>query len=204
VPHHRPIDLAGEIAELLAEGRVIAHFDGRMEFGPRALGHRSVLAQAIRPDVREDLNRRLHRTEFMPFAPVLLDDGASERVDGLARAPQAGRHMTVAFRARARLREEAPGAVHVDGTARCQIATRSEHPRLWAVLDRYRRATGRSTLINTSFNRHEEPIVCSPQDAVRTFREGGLDALALGPYLALGPGVASPGAARSDLARVSP
>ncbi len=203
VPHHRPADLAEEVARLLASGRVVAHFDGRMEYGPRALGHRSVLAEAKRSDVREDLNRRLNRTEFMPFAPVLLDEGAAERVAGLERAPQAGRHMTVAFAARPKLVEEAPGAVHVDRTARCQVATRSEHPRLWAVLDRYRRATGRSTLINTSFNRHEEPIVCTPDDAVKTFCEGGLDALALGPYLALAPGVARPGAARAGLARVS-
>ncbi|HEX5135743.1 MAG TPA: carbamoyltransferase C-terminal domain-containing protein [Planctomycetota bacterium] len=185
LPFTRPHDAAAEAARLLSEGAVVARFDGRMEFGPRALGNRSVLAEARDPSARTMLNRCLDRTEFMPFAPVILAEAAEGRVRDLARARECARHMTMAFRTRPALLAEAPGAVHVDGTARCQVATREEHRGLHTLLTAYAAITGRSTLINTSFNRHGEPIVCTPRDAVRTFRESGIDALLLGPFLAV-------------------
>jgi carbamoyltransferase len=187
VPCERPEDPEAEVARLLARGLVVGRCVGRMEYGPRALGHRSVLAEARDPRVRDVLNRRLGRTEFMPFAPVTLERGAAERLDGLARARDCARHMTLAFRALPALVAEAPGAIHLDGTARCQVATPAEHPGLHRILEEYARRTGRATLVNTSFNRHEEPIVCTAEEAVATFRRGGLDALQLGPYLALSP-----------------
>jgi len=191
LPFTRPADPAAELARLIAGGHVVGRFDGGMEYGPRALGNRSILCEARDPDVRSELNRRLNRTEFMPFAPVLLDEGADERIEHRARAPESVRHMTCAFRSRKLLRDEAPGAVHLDGTVRAQVAG-EDAPGLRAVLRQYARLTGRRTLINTSFNRHEEPIVCAPEDAVRTFREGGLDALLLGPFLALAPAASRP------------
>jgi carbamoyltransferase len=198
LPFTRPADPEGEAARLLAQGAVVARFEGRMEYGPRALGNRSVLAEARDPSVRLVLNRCLGRTEFMPFAPVVLEEGAEERISDLPRARECARHMTLAFRAKRALLEEAPGAVHVDGTARCQVATRDEHPGLHRTLEKYAAITGRRVLVNTSFNRHGEPIVCTPLDAVRTFRESGIDALLLGPFLA-----ALPRAARRPAAAVA-
>lgn len=186
VPHFRPERPAEEVARLLAEGRVVARFTGRMEYGPRALGHRSVLAPAD-PGITAELNRRLNRSEFMPFAPAVLSDGAHQRLADLGRAPDCARHMTAAFRAKPALLREAPGAVHVDGTARAQVVRRSDEPELHAILAAYARRTGRRAVINTSFNRHEEPIVCRPEEAVRTFGDGGIDALLLGPFLAVRP-----------------
>jgi len=182
-----PGDPETEVAALLAQGKVVGRCVGRMEFGPRALGNRSVLAEARDPHVKDILNRRLGRSEFMPFAPVTLAEGAAERIEDLARARDCARHMTLAFRTKAPLVAEAPGAVHTDGTARCQVATREEHAGLHRILEAYARRTGLRTLVNTSFNRHEEPIVCTPSEAVDTFRRGGLDALQLGPFLALAP-----------------
>jgi carbamoyltransferase len=185
LPFERPPSAEERLAELLARGKVVARCAGRMEYGPRALGNRSVLSEATDPDVRSELNRRLDRTEFMPFAPVTLGGRADERYDGLGRAPDCARHMTAAFRVRPALVAEAPGAVHVDGTARCQVTSEAETPDLHRLLAAYERRTGRASLINTSFNRHESPIVCTADDAVRTFRHGGLDAMQLGPFLAL-------------------
>jgi carbamoyltransferase len=175
------------LAELLAGGKVVARCAGRMEYGPRALGNRSVLSEAVDRDVRTALNHRLGRTEFMPFAPVTLGGRAEERYLGIERSRDSARHMTAAFRARPRLLEEAPGAVHVDGTARCQVTSPTETPELHRLLAEYERRTGRATLINTSFNRHESPIVCTADDAVRTFRQGGIDALQLGPFVVRAP-----------------
>lgn len=186
VPHSCPERPAEEVARLLAMGRVVARLSGRMEYGPRALGHRSVLAPAD-AGITDELNRRLNRTEFMPFAPAVLSDGGHQRLADLGRAPDCARHMTAAFRAKPALIREAPGAVHVDGTARAQVVRRSDEPELHAILAAYARRTGRRAVINTSFNRHEEPIVCRPDEAVRTFREGGIDALLLGPFLAVRP-----------------
>jgi len=182
-PHERPEDPAAALADVLARGGVVARCAGRMEYGPRALGNRSVFAEARDPGIRAELNRRLDRTEFMPFAPMTLREGASARLAGLDRAPESGRHMTCAFRAREALSREAPGAVHVDGTARCQVVTPEEHPEVDALLRAYAARTGRATLINTSFNRHEEPLVRAPEDALKTFDETDLDALLLGPFL---------------------
>ncbi len=179
----QPADPEEEVAEILAQGGVVGRFCGRMEYGPRALGHRSVFAEAIDPEIQTELNRRLDRTEFMPFAPVMLADGAGDRVADIDRARESTRHMTCAFRAKPELVKEAPATVHTDGTARCQVATPEEVPGACRMLRAYARRTKRSTLIHTSFNRHEEPLVCTPDDAAKTFREGGLDALLLGPYL---------------------
>jgi carbamoyltransferase len=195
LPFTRPGNLVGEVARRICDGEVIARYAGRMEYGPRALGNRSILYQAKDPAVNQWLNQRLGRTEFMPFAPVTLAEGAGERLADLPRARGCARFMTLAFRALPPLLAEAPGAIHADGTARCQVATRDEHPGLHRILSEYARLTGRRTLVNTSFNRHEEPIVCTPLEAADTFRSGGLDALQLGPFLAL-----APAAARRDAA----
>jgi len=187
LPFTRPEHLAAEVARRIHAGEVIARFDGRMEYGPRALGNRSVLYHARQPEVNQWLNARLGRTEFMPFAPVTLADAADRcyrRLDGMRHAAE---FMTITTDCTPWMREHCPAAVHVDGTARPQLLRRETNPGFHAILSEYEKLSGIPTLINTSFNMHEEPIVCTPEDAIRAFLLGQLDGLAIGPFLAANP-----------------
>jgi carbamoyltransferase len=185
-------DVAPRAAELLAEGRVVARSDGRMEYGPRALGNRSVLYQPTDPTVNDWLNKHLARTEFMPFAPVTLAECADECYRDLDGARYAAEFMTITFACTPWLHERCPAVVHVDGTARPQLVRRDQNPEYYRILEEYRKLTGLPVLINTSFNMHEEPIVCTPADAVRAFVQGELDYLLLGNYLVRGRGADRP------------
>ncbi|UCE86151.1 MAG: carbamoyltransferase, partial [Deltaproteobacteria bacterium] len=187
---HEPVE--PEIARLLADGRVVARFNGRMEFGPRALGNRSILYHASDAEVNDWLNKRLRRTEFMPFAPALLDDEAAASFRGLDGAEHAAEFMTITFDCTDEFRRRCPAAVHVDGTARPQIVKASTNPSFHAVLREYRRLTGIGAVVNTSFNMHEEPIVCTPEDAVRAFLQGRLDYLAMGRFVVEHPQLDAP------------
>jgi carbamoyltransferase len=177
------------IARLLADGSVVARFDGRMEYGPRALGNRSILYQATDPTVNDWLNKRLNRTEFMPFAPVTLEKYADHCYRNLDGARYPSKFMTITFECTDWMKKHCPAVVHVDGTARPQLVDKETNPSYYAILDEYRKITELTSLINTSFNMHEEPIVCSPRDAIRAFSEGGLDYLAIGNFLVKHPGV---------------
>lgn len=182
---HSPIE--PKIASLIAEGKVVARFNGRMEYGPRALGNRSILYHAKEPAVNQWLNQRLGRTEFMPFAPATLYDhrhACYVNVDG---AEYAAQFMTITFDCTERMKRESPAAVHVDGTARPQLVTEQANPSFHQILTEYHRLTGIPCVINTSFNMHEEPIVCTPDDAVRAFLQGNLDYLAIGRFLVQHP-----------------
>ncbi|MCC7418384.1 MAG: carbamoyltransferase [Acidobacteria bacterium] len=185
-PHRRSACIQREIAGLLRDGRVVARCTGRMEYGPRALGHRSILCRAQDPRVNAWLNDRLKRTEFMPFAPITLAADAPDRYVGLKKIAGAARFMTVTADCTDLMRTESPAAVHVDGTARPQIVDADGNPDLHAILIEYKKLTGIPTLINTSFNMHEEPIVCTAADALKGFADGRLDYLALGDFL-VGP-----------------
>ncbi|HET6341070.1 MAG TPA: carbamoyltransferase C-terminal domain-containing protein [Gemmatimonadota bacterium] len=180
----RPGDLEARVAELLAQGAIVARYDGAMEYGPRALGNRSILYQATDASVNDWLNKRLHRTEFMPFAPVTLADSAGRCYRNLEGAEYTARFMTITFDCTEWMKREMPAVVHVDGTARPQLLDRETNPSYFRILERYERLTGLNSIVNTSFNMHEEPIVCSPEDAVRGFLEAKLDYLAMGPFLA--------------------
>ena len=175
------------VAKLLAEGRVVARFTGRMEYGPRALGHRSILYQTTDPSINDWLNAHLLRTEFMPFAPATLQEYADECYDGLDGARDSARYMTITFNCTERMREQSPGVVHVDGTARPQILDPETAPDFYKIGVAYHQLTGIPSLINTSFNMHGEPIVCTPEDALRSFNEGKLDYLAIGNWLVANP-----------------
>ncbi|MBD3337283.1 MAG: carbamoyltransferase [Candidatus Eisenbacteria bacterium] len=203
LPRERPEDFAGAVAEHLAAGRVVARFAGRMEYGPRALGNRSILYQPTDPSVNDWLNKRLQRTEFMPFAPVTRSEDAARLYAGIGGAQHTAEFMTITFDCTPELRAACPAVVHVDGTARPQLLRREINPDYYDILDAYIRRTGIPSLINTSFNMHEEPIVCSPADAIRAFRQGHLDVLAIGPYMVRHPELAArPGQARGhDAAR---
>jgi carbamoyltransferase len=175
------------IAELLAEGFVVARFAGRMEYGPRSLGHRSILYQTNDPSVNDWLNDRLNRTEFMPFAPATLVEYAARCYERLKGAEDPARFMTITFSCSPEMKAQSPGVVHVDGTARPQIVDAEGAPDLYKILTAYHRLTGIPSLINTSFNMHGEPIVCTPQDALRSFQCGNLDYLAIGNWLVANP-----------------
>ena len=175
------------IARLLADGRVVARFTGKMEYGPRALGHRSILYQTTDPSINDWLNAHLLRTEFMPFAPATLREYADECFDGLDGARDSARYMTITFNCTEKMRAQSPGVVHVDGTARPQVLDPETAPDFYKIAVAYHRLTGIPSLINTSFNMHGEPIVCTPDDALRSFNEGKLDYLAIGNYLVVNP-----------------
>jgi carbamoyltransferase len=183
--HYREIH--ARIAQLIAGGKVVARFDGRMEYGPRALGNRSILYHAHEPAVNQWLNQRLGRTEFMPFAPATLYEHRRDCYENIDGGEYAAQFMTLTFDCTPEMKRTSPAAVHVDGTARPQLVTEGATPGFHRILTEYYRLTGVPSVINTSFNMHEEPIVCSPQDAVRAFLQGNLDYLAMGPFLVAHP-----------------
>ncbi len=184
----RPADIAAAVAELLARGEVILRFTGAMEYGPRALGNRTIYYQPGDPSVNDWLNKMLRRTEFMPFAPATLDHEAERCFVGVDKARFTARFMNMCFDCTSAMSGFAAGCVHVDGTARPQLVRREDNPDAFAILTAFAARTGTPVLINTSFNMHEEPIVMTPADAVRAYRDGGFKYLAIGPYLVEGPG----------------
>jgi carbamoyltransferase len=188
IAYHRSPDVQRETADLLARKRVVARFVGRMEYGPRALGHRSIYFHAADRTVNQWLNERLQRTEFMPFAPIVLKERATEFFRNFdPERSVAARFMTITYGATPKGLAQAPAAIHVDATARPQTVTAEDNPDAYAVIKAYEALTGVPILINTSFNMHEEPIVCTPLDAVRAFLQGRIDALAIGDFVALHP-----------------
>ncbi|MGH3970204.1 MAG: carbamoyltransferase C-terminal domain-containing protein, partial [Mycobacterium sp.] len=178
-------DRVGAVVNALAQSKVVALAQGRVEFGPRALGNRSVLYHAADPTVNDWLNRKLDRTEFMPFAPVLRIENLQRSFEEPVAAvcAQTAAFMTVCMRARPEFTALHPAVVHVDGTARPQLVSADNHPFLWEVLRRYEQLTGAWAVINTSFNMHEEPIVCGAGDILAAFFAAGLDVLVLGEWV---------------------
>lgn len=177
-----------KIASLLADNAIVARFTGRMEYGPRALGNRSILYPARDPKVNQWLNEQLGRTEFMPFAPAVLAEEAHNLFHGVRKKSlKTAEFMTITFDCTDRMKKHSPAAVHVDGTARPQLVSKFSNPSFYAILKHYQALTDIPVLINTSFNMHEEPIVCSPQDALRAFLLGNIDYLAAGNFLVKHP-----------------
>ncbi len=182
VPYRRldERELVDEVADRLAVGKVVAWFQEGMEFGPRALGNRSILADPRSTTIRERLNSRVKfRESFRPFAPAVLADRASEFFELECESP----YMLLAARVRDDAPVAVPGVTHVDGTARVQTVRREDNPRLHALLDAFDRRHGCPVLLNTSLNVRGEPIACTPQDAYRCFISTDIDCLVLGPFL---------------------
>lgn len=175
------------VAELLADGMVVARYDGRMEYGPRALGNRSILYQPTDPSVNDWLNQKLDRTEFMPFAPAVNVEHADRCFCGIEGAEHTAQFMTITFQCTDEMKRRCPGVVHVDGSARPQIVERETNPAYHAIIDQYYRLTGNPAIINTSFNRHEEPIVNTPEEAIEGFLMAELDYLSMGKYIIKNP-----------------
>lgn len=183
----QPEELASEVAQLIFGGSVVARFSGRMEYGPRALGNRSIMYHAQEPEVNQWLNKRLGRTEFMPFAPVTLYEARERYFYNIKGAEHTAEFMTITFDCTDEMKKDCPAAVHIDGTARPQLIRREVNPGYYDIVKEYEKLSGISSLINTSFNMHEEPIVCNPHDAIRAFLDGNLDVLVIGPYLVKNP-----------------
>ena len=168
-------ELPGKVARLLAEGRIVAWFQGRMEWGPRALGHRSFLADPRRADVKEIINKKVKlREPFRPFAPSLLAESAVRYFGRNVDAP----FMITVFEVLKERRQEIPAVVHVDGTARPQLVEREVNPLYWSLIKAFEDRTGVPVLLNTSFN-VQEPIVCTPEDAIHTFLATDVDYLVM-------------------------
>lgn len=167
------------IARLLSEEKIVAIARGRMEFGPRALGNRSILYSAMKREVNQWLNTKLNRTEFMPFAPICRDIDAHKNFK-LDLSIERYKHMTMTCDVTDYCKETAPAVVHVDGTARPQIVFEEENPDLYQILSAYSRFVENAVLVNTSFNMHEEPIVRTSEEALRAFKRSGIDYLLLG------------------------
>ena len=185
--YHRSENVDIETAQLLADDNIVARFAERMEYGPRSLGNRSILYNAKDPDVNLWLNQQLNRTEFMPFAPATLFEERENCYRNMKGAEHAATFMTITFDCTELMIKQSPAAVHVDGTARPQLVSEHSNKRFHSVLKEYHRLTGIPSVINTSFNMHEEPIVCTPYDAVRAFLLGKLPYLAIGNYIVKQP-----------------
>jgi len=183
---HRGDAIVQDIVDVLVQNKVVAHFYGKMEFGPRALGNRSILYSTTDPSVNDWLNHHLHRSEFMPFAPVTLEEHADECYLDIQGAEFTSEFMTITCDCTEKMKAQSPAVVHVDGTARPQLVSKQKNLRYYQIVEEYYRRTGIPSLINTSFNMHEEPIVCSPDDAIRAFLDGHLDALAIGDFFVKG------------------
>jgi carbamoyltransferase len=172
-------DLMKRAAVIIADGKILGWFQGRTEWGPRALGNRSIVADPRRPEMKEILNRRIkHREIFRPFAPSILAEATADYFEKSHPSP----FMTLAYSVRPQKRENIPAPTHVDGTGRLQTVTREANPRYHALISAFCDLTGVPVVLNTSFN-DNEPIVCRPQEAINCFERTKMDALVLGDFL---------------------
>lgn len=180
VPFSTPDDLPGEVADVLADDGVVAWFDGRSEFGPRALGHRSLMAHPGRAANLERLNEVKGREQFRPVAPMVLAERAAEIFhDGPLPSP----YMLFVHRVAPQWRERIPAVVHVDGTARIQTIDDATTPHVAALLRAFEARTGLPVVVNTSLNTAGRPMVDDPRDALELFGSAPVDALVVGPHL---------------------
>jgi carbamoyltransferase len=171
------------VAMLILKNEVVMRFVGKMEHGPRALGNRSILYLTNDKSVNDWLNKSLRRSEFMPFAPSTMIEHASKCYKNIRDNLDNGLHMTMTFYCTEWMKRVSPGVVHVDGTARPQLVSKRTNSSFYKILQYIYKKTGIPSLINTSFNMHEEPIVCSPKDALRAFSDSKLKYLAIEDYL---------------------
>lgn len=181
--YHQAEDIEAETAALLAQGHIVARFSGRMEWGPRALGNRSILVRTTDRVVVNRLNHLLQRSDFMPFAPAVLQEDAPLYCIHPEPALHAAEFMTVCFDCTDKMKRENPAIVHLDGTARAQLVYKENNPGFHKILSIFKEKTGSSVLLNTSFNIHEEPIIRTPKEAITAFVKAQLDYLALGAFL---------------------
>jgi carbamoyltransferase len=179
LPYRRLGNIADETADILVQDKVIGWFQGRMEFGPRALGARSILASPLHASMQATLNEIKDREDFRPVAPVVLEEEAANWFSQAGVSP----FMLFVFDVLPDKADRIPAVRHVDGTARIQTINRQQNPVYYDLLKAFQARTGVPVLVNTSFNTRGEPIVCTPRDAVESFWTSPLDALVIGSYL---------------------
>ena len=177
---HEVDALCAAAAELLANGKILGWFQGRMEFGPRALGNRSILADPRDPEMNAKVNNAVKFREWWrPFAPSFKKEAASEYLESATDSP----FMIVTAQVRPEKRSVIPSVTHVDGSARPQTVEKEINPLYWRLIDEFGKRTGVPVIMNTSFNLRGEAIVHTPTDAIRTFFSSGMDALVIGSFL---------------------
>jgi carbamoyltransferase len=173
-------DIAASAAELLSEGKILGWFQGRMEFGPRALGSRSILADPRDPEMNAKVNNAVKFREWWrPFAPSMKKEAAREYLESASDSP----FMVLTAQVRAEKQAVIPSVTHVDGSARPQTVEKEINPVYWRLIDEFEKRTGVPVIMNTSFNLRGEAIVHTPTDAIRTFFSSGMDALVIGSFL---------------------
>ena len=169
-----------DIVQKLTDDNIVGLYQGRMEFGPRALGNRSILADPRKPEMKEILNEKVKfRESFRPFAPVILREMVANYFLNGNDSP----YMTQTFSATLQAMRDIPAAVHVDGTSRIQTVTLDSNQVLYNIIRAFYSKTGIPVLVNTSLNINKEPIACSPKDAINTLKESGIDALVMGDII---------------------
>jgi carbamoyltransferase len=171
------------IAENIANGIIVGRFNGGMEYGPRALGNRSILASPKESSINDVLNKRLRRTEFMPFAPSVIEEDVQTFFDISKKSSYAAEFMTITCNIHSDKRNLIPAVCHIDGTARPHIVRKEINPSYHKIISEFKKITGIGLIVNTSFNIHEEPIVCTPDDACRAFKQKAIDILAIGNFI---------------------
>ncbi|MGN6418250.1 MAG: carbamoyltransferase family protein [Pseudobacter sp.] len=179
LPYRKLDNVAAETARILASGKIIGWFQGRMEFGPRALGSRSILASPLEAEMQQKLNEIKDREDFRPVAPVVLEEEAAQWFENASTSP----FMLFVYPVKKEAEQRIPAVTHVDGTARIQTINRQQHPLYYDLLQEFYTITGVPVLINTSFNTRGEPIVCSPKDAISCFYTSPFDALVINSFL---------------------
>jgi carbamoyltransferase len=179
--HYKRIDnVAASVAELLSQGKIVGWFQGRMEFGPRALGSRSILADPRDPEMTAKVNNAVKFREWWrPFAPSFKKEAAADYLESSTDSP----FMILTAQVRPEKRAVIPAVTHVDGSARPQTVEKEINPLYWSLIDEFGKRTGVPVIMNTSFNLRGEAIVHTPTDAVRTFFSSGMDALSIGSFL---------------------
>lgn len=179
VPYRKLENIAEETADILAQNKIIGWYQGRMEFGPRALGSRSILASPISPDMQARLNEVKDREDFRPVAPVVLEEEAGNWFEGADYSP----FMLFVYDVKPEKADQIPAVRHTDGTARIQTINERQHKNYYDLLKAFQRKTGVPVLVNTSFNTLSKPIVCTPRDAVECFWTSPFDALVIGSFV---------------------
>jgi carbamoyltransferase len=192
--------LTDKVAALLDEGKVVGWFQGRMEYGPRALGNRSILGDARNPEMQKKMNLKIkYREGFRPFAPSVLEEDIREYFDtdrpspymllvvpvqDNRRTPEPDNYGSLGLYDRLyHIRSDIPAVTHIDYSARIQSVSRETNPRYWEVIHAFKKRTGYGVIVNTSFNVRGEPIVCTPDDAYRCFMRTEMDYLVMGDFL---------------------
>lgn len=173
---------AKEIARMLKDNKVIGFWHGKMEWGPRALGSRSMILNTFDRTVNDSVNRRLNRTEFMPFAPSIIDHMIKTYIPAYDFNCPAGEYMTITYDVAPQFHNELQAVVHVDGTARPQLVDKVSNPYYYEIIDAFHKLTGCGAIVNTSFNAHEEPIVSGPDVAYGALKDDRIDILVLNDY----------------------